>query len=124
MPFGIVFDRQHRLVVAEAGTSSLSTYQLNRDGTATPIASITNGQAALCWVVSHRSFVFGANAGSGTVTSYRRDGRGGFAVVSQTPVGGGSIDMAVDALRVNGDGSLTPLGSVTGLGGLEGIALA
>jgi 6-phosphogluconolactonase (cycloisomerase 2 family) len=141
VPFGISFDQQHRLVVAEAATSSLSTYKLHGDGTLTPIASVANGQAALCWVVTSRGFAFGANAGSGTVTSYRRDGSGGFTIGSQTPVDGGPIDMAtskdgkflyveaggagaIDALRIHPDGSLTPIGTVTGLDGLEGIAAA
>lgn len=93
MPFAITFDRQGRLVVAEAATSSLTTYQLHGNGTVTPVASVANGQAALCWVVLDRGFAFGANTGSGTVTSYRRDGSGGFAVVSQTPVDAGPIDL-------------------------------
>jgi 6-phosphogluconolactonase (cycloisomerase 2 family) len=141
VPFGIAFDRHHRLVVAEAATSALSTYRLNANSTVTPIASVTNGQAALCWVVDARGFAFGANTGSGTVTSYRPNGSGGFTVASETPVDGGPIDMAaspngrflyveaggagaIDALRINRDGSLTSIGSVTGLDGLEGIAIA
>lgn len=67
MPFAITFDRQGRLVVAEAATSSLTTYQLHGNGTVTPVASVANGQAALCWVVLDRGFAFGANTGSGTV---------------------------------------------------------
>ena len=138
VPFAITFDRRDRLVVAEAATSSLTTYRLREDGTVTPVASVANGQAALCWVVLDRGFAFGSNTGSGTVTTYRRDGSGGFEVVSQTPVDSGPIDLAasadgrfvyveaggvgaIDALRVHGDGSLTPVGTVTGLGGLEGI---
>jgi 6-phosphogluconolactonase (cycloisomerase 2 family) len=141
VPFGIAFDRKHRVVVAEAGTSSLSTYRLHKDGTLTPIASIANGQAALCWVVTADGFAFGANAGSGTVTSYVRDGSGGFSIVSQTAVGAGAIDMAtsadgrylyvesggtgsITALRIHRDGTLTPVGTVSGLDGLEGIAAA
>jgi 6-phosphogluconolactonase (cycloisomerase 2 family) len=75
------------------------------------------------------------------VTSYRPDGSGGFTVASETSVDGGPIDMAtspsgrflyveaggagaIDALRINDDGSLTSIGRVTGLAGLEGIAIA
>jgi 6-phosphogluconolactonase (cycloisomerase 2 family) len=139
VPFAIAFDRNHRVIVAEAATSSLSTYRLHQDGRLTPIASIANGQAALCWVVTARGFAFGANAGSGTVTSYRRDGAGGFSIVSETAVGAGAIDMAtsadgrflyveaggagaIAALRIHADGTLTLIGTVTGLDGLEGIA--
>jgi 6-phosphogluconolactonase (cycloisomerase 2 family) len=141
VPFGIAFDRNHRVVIAEAGTSSLSTYRLQEGGSLTPIASVANGQAALCWVVTARGFALGANAGSGTVTSYRRDGSGGFSIVSETAVGAGTIDMAtsadrrflyveaggagaITALRIHSDGTLTAAGSVTGLDGLEGIAAA
>jgi DNA-binding beta-propeller fold protein YncE len=141
VPFGITFAARNRVVVAEAGTSSLSTYRLRHDGTLAPIASVANGQAALCWVALARGFAFGANAGSGTVTSYARDGSGGYSVVSQTSVDGGPIDLAsspdgrflyveaggagtIDALRVHNDGTLTPVGSVSGLAGLEGIAVS
>jgi 6-phosphogluconolactonase (cycloisomerase 2 family) len=141
VPFAMTFDRRHRLVVAEAGASSLTTYRLHKDGTVAPIASVANGQAALCWVVLGRGFAFGSNTGSGTVTSYSHHGSGGFSVVSQTPVGSGPIDMAtstdrkflyveaggagaIDALRIHSDGSLTPVDTVTGLEGLEGIAAA
>jgi DNA-binding beta-propeller fold protein YncE len=140
VPFAITFE-QGRLVVAEAATSSLSTYRLRGDGTLVPIASVANGQAALCWVALARGFAFGTNTGSGTVTSYRGDGRGGYSVVAQTSVDRGPIDLtasedgkflyveagvagAIDALRVNGDGTLTAVGTVTGLDGLEGIAVA
>jgi len=141
VPFAITFAATGRVVVAEAGTSSLSTYQLRHDGSLSPIASVANGQAALCWVALARGFAFGANSGSGTVTSYAPDSSGGYSIVTQTSVDGGPIDLisspdgrflyveaggpgTIDSLRVHNDGTLTPVGTVSGLAGLEGIAVS
>ncbi len=144
VPFAFTFDRSHRLVVGEAGTSSVTTYTLNRDGTLSGAQSLTDNQMALCWIQQVRGYYYVANTGSNTLSAYRidRDGKpslvGPTGVVATTEAG--PIDLAspskgnflygqtgtagtVDAYRVNRDGTLTKLGSVTGLPpGIEGIA--
>ena len=52
VPFAITFDQAGHLVIGEAGTSSLATFTLNRDGTATQIDSLARGQKGL--VLGHR----------------------------------------------------------------------
>jgi 6-phosphogluconolactonase (cycloisomerase 2 family) len=146
VPFGFTFDAAGDLVVAEAGTSALTTYRLHADGTLTRLASVTNGEAALCWVAGagHELF-YGADAGSATVTGYRIGAGGRPGVVSETPTDSGPIDLAaspdgsflyvetgasgiVDSFQVHGDGSLGFTGSsvapeLPGHSGLEGIAV-
>jgi 6-phosphogluconolactonase (cycloisomerase 2 family) len=144
VPFGFTFDRYGDLVVSEAGTSALTTYAVNANGTITEQASTTNGEAALCWVATAGGFFYGANAGSNTLTGYTIGSNGVPTIVSTTPTDVGPIDLAsspdgrnlyvetggsdlVDAFTVQPSGSLRFIGSVTtelpGHTGLEGIAV-
>jgi 6-phosphogluconolactonase (cycloisomerase 2 family) len=142
VPFAFTFHRAGRLVVGEAGTSSVTTYLLNSDRTLADPRTQSDGQMALCWIVRARGFFYVTNTGSNTVSGFRigSDGQpaliGGSPVLAQTEMG--PIDMAVsgrflyvqtglggtvDQFRINGDGTLTELGAVTGLPvGQEGIA--
>jgi DNA-binding beta-propeller fold protein YncE len=146
VPFGFTFDRQGDLVVAEAGTSALTTYAINADGSATELASVANGEAALCWDTRAGRFFYGANAGSATLTGYRISPGGAPVIVGETPTDAGPIDLAatpdggflyvetgggdiVDGFAVQGNGSLASTGSsvapeLPGHSGLEGIAVS
>jgi hypothetical protein len=144
VPFGFTFDRTGDLVVAEAGTSALTTYVVNANGTIVEQASTTNGEAALCWVTGAGNFFYGANAGSNTLTGYAIGWNGVPTIVSTTPTDVGPVDLAsspdgrnlyvetggsdlLDAFAVQPSGSLSFIGSVTtelpGHSGLEGIAV-
>ncbi|MGA8206645.1 MAG: hypothetical protein WB867_01250 [Candidatus Dormiibacterota bacterium] len=146
VPFGFTFDNFGRLVVTEAGSSSVTTYDLTRSGALIAVATLGDGQAALCWITQADGYYYGANAGSNTLSGYRVGFNGSLAllgtdggVVANTDAG--PIDMAVgsggvlyaeagaagaiDEFQINWNGSLTEIGSVTGLGaGIEGIAVA
>ena len=144
VPFGFTFDRSGRLVVAEAATSSLTTYTVATDGTLTEQGSTANGAKALCWVTTSGTFAFGANAGSASVTTYTVGSSGIPAVVATTTTDAGPVDLAasldgralyvetgagdlLDSFAVQADGSLVSTGSVApelpGHAGLEGIAV-
>ncbi|MGA8426466.1 MAG: hypothetical protein WB801_02635, partial [Candidatus Dormiibacterota bacterium] len=110
------------------------------------VATLGDGQAALCWITHADGYYYGANAGSNTLSGYSVGFNGSLAllgtdggVVANTAAG--PIDMAVgsdgvlyaeaggagaiDEFQINWNGSLTEIGSVTGLGaGIEGIAVA
>jgi 6-phosphogluconolactonase (cycloisomerase 2 family) len=144
VPFAFTFDRFDRLVSGEAGTSSVTTYTIERDGELANAQSLSDNQAALCWIVSARGFFFVSNTGSNTLSGYRINAAGTPSlvtpdgIVATTPAG--PIDMAVSSqgnflyaqtgtagtveeYHVERDGTLTHLGSVTGLPpGMEGIA--
>jgi hypothetical protein len=145
VPFGFVFDAAGDLVVTEAGTNSLTTYAIHGDGSVSERATVTNGEAALCWVARAGRFFYGANAGSGVVTGYTISG-GVPVVIGETATDGGTIDLAatpngaflyvetgatdvVDGFAVHADGSLAFTGSsvapeLPGHTGLEGIAVS
>jgi 6-phosphogluconolactonase (cycloisomerase 2 family) len=143
VPFSFTFDPFGRLVAAELGASSVSTYTIQRDGSLTDAQSLSDNQVDLCWIVRARGY-YVANTGSNTLSGYRIDTAGTpslltpSGIVATTPAG--PIDMAVsrhgnylysqtgaagtiEEFHVERDGTLTHLGSVTGLPqGMQGIA--
>lgn len=147
VPFSFVFDRRGRLQVTQAGDGRNASYAVARDSSLIPLGvSEPSGGAALCWNVRVGSFLYGANAGSGTLTSWKvaRDGTTSVLDPVAATTAAGPIDLAasrggryfyvlsavagsIDAYRTQRDGSLTPVGTTTGLptidatGGPEGI---
>jgi 6-phosphogluconolactonase len=146
-PFGFAFGRRDSLLVTEAGASALSSYQL--DPFATITASLPNGQGAACWAASTRSgrLVYTANAATDSISAYSVASDGSLALVTpggataQLAAGTHPLDEAIsrdrtlyvnggntgtiNAFRIDGDGSLTPLGSVSGLPvGFGGLVVA
>jgi 6-phosphogluconolactonase (cycloisomerase 2 family) len=144
VPFAFTFDPAGRLVMGEAGTSSVTTYRINRDRTLANPQSQTDNQMALCWIVEARGFYYVSNTASNNLSGYRIDGSGKpsligpTGIVAATPAGPIDLTTAasgrflyaqtgtagtVEEYRVNGDGTLTLLGNVAGLPvGQEGIA--
>jgi 6-phosphogluconolactonase (cycloisomerase 2 family) len=141
VPFAFSFDPAGRLVVVEAGTSTVSTYTINADGSLTVIGSAPDGQTAACWITAARGFYFVSNAGSASISTYSVTGSGLPGVVgAPTAAAAGSIDTAASpdqrylyaeaggagqllVYRIHGDGSLALMQTVTGLPvPYEGIA--
>jgi 6-phosphogluconolactonase (cycloisomerase 2 family) len=138
VPFGFVFDPFGRLVVGEAGSSDVSTYIVHDNGSLTPIASATDSQAALCWIDRVGQTYFVANAGSGSVSSFRLDAGGHPVLGATTSVGGGTIDLdhsgdgrflyvqlglngTLGELSVDSAGHLSVIGTVATSATQEGI---
>jgi len=140
VPFALTFDSRGRLAVAEAGTNSVATYDLAGDGTIQLRDRESTGQMATCWITGIDGNLYLSNAGSGTVSQVSDGHHGSLAFVGNTTTDAGTVDSAatpdgsylyvqagkagiVDGFRVNGDGSLSAIGSVivpNGAGG-EGI---
>jgi 6-phosphogluconolactonase (cycloisomerase 2 family) len=140
VPFAFTFTPQGRLADGEAGASSLTTYAIGGDGTLSDPRSAADGQMALCWIVRAGGFYYVSNTASDNLSSFQvaPDGTPSLLAAVAATTNTGPIDMTVsgrylytqtgsagtiDGFRINGDGSLTPIGSVTGLPvGQEGIA--
>ena len=140
VPFAFTFGPDGRLVAGEAGASSVTTYEIASSGTLSDPKSQSDGQVALCWIQRVGTYYYVSNTGSNTISSFTvgPDGQptllAGVAAttdagaIDQTTSGGflyaeAGLAGAVDEFRVNGDGSLTSIGSITGLPpGIEGIA--
>ena len=139
VPFAFTF-AHGRLVSGEAGASSVTTYRLEHDGTLSGAKSASDGQAALCWIQRVGKFFYVSNTGSNTLSSFTIEG--GQPTLLQAiaaTTGPGPIDLTspkatrflyaetgsgtVEEYAGDGDGTLTHLGTVTGLPpGIEGIA--
>lgn len=140
VPFAMSFDPAGRLVLAQAA-GSVSTFDIEGDGTLTALDSAVTGGAATCWIVGIGPRVYASNTGSDTLSGYDVGGGGLLSALGDTASGPAPIDAAassdgrylyvqtgadggVDGFRVEGDGSLTPIGSilVPDSAGGEGIA--
>jgi 6-phosphogluconolactonase (cycloisomerase 2 family) len=142
VPFAFTFDPFGRLVSGEAGASTVTTYRIQPGGTLTDPKSQGDGQAALCWIIRARGFYYVANTASNNLSGYRIDAAGQPSLLTADGIAAttnpGPIDLAssgsflyaetglngtVDEFSIGDDGSLSSIGSVTGLPpGLEGIA--
>jgi 6-phosphogluconolactonase (cycloisomerase 2 family) len=144
VPFAFTFTPSGRLADGEAGASAVTTYAVQADGSLADPKSLSDGQVALCWITAARGFYYVANTGSDTLSGYTIGADGQPSLVGATGIVAttepGPIDLAassdgsflygetgitstVDEYRVESDGSLTKLGTVTDLPpGIEGIA--
>jgi 6-phosphogluconolactonase (cycloisomerase 2 family) len=144
VPFAFTFDANGRLVAAEASNSSVSTYVIGATGSLTLVGSVSDGQAALCWISSAQGYFFGSNAGGGDVSSFGETAGGvptllnakaaithpGTTDSAVSPDGaflyvesGGSG--ALDAFAINANGTLTLIETLWNLPlPYEGIAVS
>jgi 6-phosphogluconolactonase (cycloisomerase 2 family) len=135
VPFGFIFDERGHLLVAEAGSGSVSSYTILHDGTLKVISpSVTNGQSATCWIAGNkRGDVFTANTGSQTISFYNLMARNGKLALNNATAGvadkpidlgiteNGRLLYALDPgngtvhmFQIKRDGGLTDLGAVAG----------
>jgi 6-phosphogluconolactonase (cycloisomerase 2 family) len=143
-PFAFAFTPSGQLVVAEVAIAALHTFAFGPHGTLTSLAaSVPDGQVAQCWVIAADGFYYVANAGSADLSEYTvaADGTPSLVAAVAATTGTGSIDLTASAngkylyaeagggggtvfeFQINSDGSLSPIGSVPGLGAdIEGIA--
>ena len=140
VPFAVTFDRRDNLVVTEAGTNAVATFDLHDDGTIALLQAAPTGQMATCWIVAAEGQFYASNAGSASVSRFASGHHGNITFLDNTATDKGSVDAAVstdgnylyvqagangnvDAYRIQGDGSLTQIGSITvaNASGGEGI---
>jgi 6-phosphogluconolactonase len=146
-PFGFAFGKHDSLLVTEAGASALSSYQLDPFTTIT--ASLLNGQGAACWAASTTNgrLVYTANAATDSISAYSVAWNGNLSLLTpggataQLATGTHPLDEAIshdrflyvnggntgtiNAFKIDGNGSLTPLGSVGGLpAGFGGLVVS
>lgn len=142
-PFGFSVTNRGFAIVSEAGSGAVSSYETHEAGPLEPLShSITLGQTAPCWLVTTGDgrYAYTANAGSGTISSLAIASDGRVRVLN--PAAGvvpAPLDLAlsrngrflyvregagaVSGFRVAPDGSLSSVGTVTGVpAGAQGIA--
>lgn len=141
VPFAFTFTPARRLASGEAGTSNLTTYVINRDGTLADPKTLTDGQMALCWIVRAGGFYYVSNTASNTLSGFTIGADGQPSLIGATGLvantGAGPIDMTVsgrylyvqtgaagtvEGYRINGNGTLSSIGAIPSVVGQEGIA--
>jgi len=134
-PFGLIFDKWGHLLVVEAVSNAVSSYDIHRDGSLQVISpSVANGQIAACWIAGDpRGNVFTTNPGTSTISAYKnKAGKGNLVLLDGTAsVGNPLLDLditkdgrflyalapmnnAIDMFEIERDGSLTHLGAAPG----------
>ncbi|WP_433894609.1 lactonase family protein [Streptomyces sp. CA-111067] len=140
VPFGFTFDAHGRLVVTDAGANAVMTFAVRKDGRTVKLDNAPTGQQATCWIVRAGDRFYASNAGSNTLSGFHQTRRPALQPLGTTATGAGTVDSAVtpdahflyvqtggtgavDAFRVQRDGSLTRTGTVTvpNAAGGEGI---
>ncbi len=145
-PFSLAFRKDRKLVVVEAfnaapGKSAVSSYRLSSEGELSVISgSVPNRQTDTCWVVITEDgrYVFTANFGSGTISTYSFSSAGKVRLVDGDAASLGALSQPVDlalsedsrylylllrgtggvaSFRIEEDGDLEPVGGVV-TGGL------
>lgn len=153
VPFGFDITRRGYLVVAEAGSGSASSYDIEHDATLKVISSAVSlqGQTAPCWVITTPDgrYAYTGNAGTQTIGSYAVGGDGALTLITgaAAALGASALDLGItragdflyvrEALgsnpslpgditgfHVEADGSLTRVNTVVGVPpGAQGIAV-
>lgn len=134
-PFGFIFDQRGHLLVVEASTNAVSSYNVLPDDTLQVISpSVPNGQKAACWIAGNqRGDVFTDNPGTHSISAYKLTaGQGSLVLLNGTAgIGNTPLDLSttvdgrflyaldpadgtIDMFQIEPDGSLTGLGSVAG----------
>jgi 6-phosphogluconolactonase len=103
-PFGFAFSPNGYLFVTEAfggasGASAVSSYSRVAGGLSNISASVPTTQTAACWAVAspNNEWVFAANTGSGTVSTYDISRHGVITLVGNSTAipGGVSVDLTI-----------------------------
>jgi hypothetical protein len=141
-PFAIAFDQRGNALVTDGGAAaSVITLALSHSGSLTVLSTVPTGQRGTCWVVRDGKFAFTTNPGGPSVSSLALTANGVPNLLGATPTDPGTVDAAVshdgrylyvetgaggiiDQFAVNGDGSLTEIGTtpVANAAGAEGLA--
>jgi len=143
-PYGFAFDRRGHAIVSEADASAVSSYLVRGDRLRTITVSLSDHQAAACWLVvtDNGHYAYTVNAASSSISSYRIDSGGQLRLVASVAAttNGGGTDAALSAdnnelyvrlangsvasYAVGRDGSLTPQQDTKGTTAVGAAGLA
>lgn len=104
VPFGFTFNARGQLLVTEAIAGTVSSYRLGEHGALAELGrTVSNGQAALCWIDTTRQFAYASNTLSDTLSGYKmaRDGTmtllNADGVTARVPAGANPVDVKISA---------------------------
>jgi 6-phosphogluconolactonase (cycloisomerase 2 family) len=137
VPFGVTFDQQGDLLVAEAGTDALASFALGQSGTVSPLDAVATAQAATCWVAPAGGYFYASNADSASLSGFQAGAGGELTFLGNTETAGGTVDASassdgrylyvqtgaegiVDEYALGAQGALSEIGSIAVPGGAGG----
>jgi DNA-binding beta-propeller fold protein YncE len=129
VPFGVSFDQEGHLVVAEAA-GFLASFSLSASGTISQLDAVATKQAATCWVAVDGSYFYASNAGSESLSEFQAGLGGALSFLGNTHTDAGTVDATVssdgrflyvqtgaagivDEFAVEAGGALSEIGSVS-----------
>ncbi len=115
-PFGFAFAPDGEVFVSEAENSAASAYATLGERLLSISASVANGQSAACWLAASPDgqHIFTANAGNGTLSSYRVGAWGRLELVSGVSAAMAATSHPVDMAFAGGGQYLYSLANVAG----------
>jgi hypothetical protein len=141
-PFGFGFSGSQTIVVSEAASATTSSYRLNSQTSTLSVVTpgLSNNGPGACWVsvTQNGRYAYVSNFDSSQLTGFQVSDTGRLSplppAIFATPVVGNPIDSAIvgnrffyllshfrnlnvvlSAFRINADGSLRPIGQISGL---------
>lgn len=122
VPFAFDVTRHGAILVAEAASGSVSSFEPPADGPLmAKTAALSSGQAATCWILAHDSgYVYTANTGSDSISLYRVSRTGELVLVESAAASAG--DGPADITFAGGGRFLYSLNPLSG--DISGFAIA
>lgn len=114
VPFAFDVTRYGTVVVAEAGSGSVTSFDPPADGPLTvKSGAVTSGQGATCWILAHDDgYVYTANTASNSISLYRVSRTGGLTLIDGAA--GTTGNAPADITFANGQGFLYSLNPLSG----------
>ena len=115
-PYAFGFDDVGRLLVANAASSSVASYNIFPNGSIQYIDLLGDGQKAACWIVvtSDGAYLYTANAGSANVSGYKITVEGELGLLGKDGIAAKSDGKPLDLALSSGDGYLYVLDAAGG----------
>ncbi len=141
VPFAIAFGPASSLLVANAGTDSVSSFALELAGPLKLVSTASTTQSATCWIAQAGGYFYASNAGSASLSTLKEGPWGQVSVIGRTATDAGTVDAAasadgqylyvqtgasgvVDEFKVEPSGALSEVGRVTVPGAIGGEGIA
>lgn len=96
-PFGFAFSSSGTLVVTEAATSTLSSFQLSGGAPSVVTNGLADAGLAACWVTTHNDRAYAVNSASNDLTTYSVAADGSLSIRDASIPTDGDLSIPLDA---------------------------
>jgi 6-phosphogluconolactonase len=124
-PFGVNFATRDRVLITEAGSGAVSSYNLtDTNGLEVISASVADGQLASCWITltNDKSYAYVSNTMSGDISSYQVDQHGDLTLAKAVAASTGPVSAPIDSAMSDDSQYLYVIESTLGKIAIFGVA--